>query len=269
MWRCRWGAQDRYNNYYDARSYRLTSDIVLDNSIPYHSIDYNGQMFDGGGHTLYGSVYGGIFSQVNGSIISDLTLDIRVTNRQGSGYETAASLTASAWDATFLNCGTRSIVSVRADNLGGLVGHLNNSKMYGCWSEGYIDIIEPGWLQTVGGLVAKMNYNSVVEACYHIGGISGEYQHAYAGSLVGRMDIDDEGNGAVLNACWSTADWEQMVGRGNTTSCFMVKKAPTAEQYAAMNAAMTNKEFEFDVTTGAIVPKKPSTSLPEFDIEDF
>ena len=77
--------------------------------------------------------------------------------------------------------------------------------------------------------------------------------------------MNDEGQVGTLRGCWASSNISNVVAFGQYRTCLSVEESPTAEQYAAMNAAMTNKEFEFDATTGAIVPKKPSTSLPDIE----
>ena len=269
MMRCSLGRSDRNGNGYQDSNYRLTSDIDLDGRMRWNSFDFYGQMFDGGGHTLSGTVNCGLFSYLGNATVRDLILDFDVTNAPGSGYDRSGSLASYANNATILNCGSRSTIKVRADKIGGLVGTLNQSQMLGCWYMGWIDIIEPGWLQAAGGLVADMDSGSVIEACYSTAEITGSFGSGFVASLVCRNEKNDEGQVGTLSGCWARSNISNVVAFGQHYICLSVEDVPTAEQYAAMNAAMTNKNYEFDVTTGAIVPKKPSTSLPGFDIEDF
>ena len=269
MMRCYKKYLDRNNNDYRDCNYRMTSNIDLDGRMGWNSFDFYGQKFDGGGYTLSGTVNGAVFSHVSNATICNLNLDLLVTNTPDTGYDYAGSLAGYVNNTTILNCGSRSTIKVRADRIGGLVGYLERSNMVGCWYDGKIEIVEPGWFEAAGGLAAYMDSGSMVEVCYSTAEITGDYSRGHVASVVCHNVKDDEGNNGLFRGCWACSNIDNLIAFGSYTACLNVEEAPTAEQYAEMNAALTNNYYEFDVTTGAIVPKKPSTSLPDIEIEDL
>ena len=193
----------------------------------------------------------------------------------------------SAYYSTILNCINHSFIRTSAEYLSGLVSGLHSaSKMIGCINKGNLENL-CSWdtSMKVGGLVADMSNDALIEACYNTGNIRADranvaFKH-YFGGLVAYMNNYDETNASegMINACWSSgtfvSDWieswfvDNLVAWGGVTNCYWVEKVPTEDQLKTMNQGLTNTYFEFDTTTGGIVAKKPAVSLPEFDIEDF
>ena len=286
MMRCELKHADKSGTLYRNRCYALTSDINLDGSLPWRSIYFSGDVFEGNGHTISGFVYGGLFSQIHSSTVRNLVLELTVTNPENMSYTYSGALAYETNSTKIINCVSRSTVKVRAEHIGGLVGYLYESQMIGCANLGSITSTSSDWLQTMGGLAGRIHNNSlnnqsVIEACYSTASLYGETggQTAYIGGLVGAMLTNSEGDlDSILRSCWTSGDvkvtasenamLDNLIGIGNCTSCFKVDTTPTAEQITEMNAAMTNALYEIDAA-GNIVAKKPSISLPDIEIEDF
>ena len=279
MLHCKLEHTDRNGNPYHNRHYLLTENIHLNGRLPWKSINWNNAVFDGNGYTIYGEVYGGLFGYVYNAVIRDLVLELTVINPESNSYSYAGSLAQEISSTTLYNCDSYSNLKINAENIGGLVGYMNNdSQMYGCSQNGSVVSTNGSWFNSAGGLVGRMGSNSIIEACYSMGSVIGETrgQNLYAGGLVGQMEMDAAGiYHSTLNSCWTSASLNisgtgsimsgDFVGAGTCTSCF---KSPGKDEIDAMNKAMANSLYIFDVN-GNIITPKPSTSLPDIDIEDF
>ncbi len=285
MMRCKKRMVDKEGNDYRHLHYRLSSDIVLDSRLSWDFFNFYGT-FDGDGHTISGSIEKPLFSYVEGATISNLILDMDY-KIEGS-YDFFGCLATVMHNSSIINVVNRSSVDVYAEFMGGLVGALfSNSTMIGCVNTGHLtDLYNE--VMYMGGLVGDLREGSTIEACYNTGNLTAQKvnggNNSYFGGIVGYIcemwDYDNNlvGYDGTLTSCWSTGTLTigsgynpsvgDITGIGTYTSCFKVDTTPTAEQITEMNAAMTNALYEFDAA-GNIVAKKPSTSLPDIEIEDF
>ena len=279
MYRC---DNDKYNNTdqpYTGLSYKLTSDIVLDNTLFWKDINFNGT-FDGDGHTVSGSITNPFISYLSDATVCNLVLDLEFVERNGYWYSEFAALARDAYNVTIKNVVNHSSINGSSWCLGGLVSSMSGgSVMIGCGNTGNLSVNDfySEKVTTMGGLVGNLSGDCKVEACYNTGNLTAnivnEEYSSYFGGLVGFMSQYEE-NGetcyhGTLASSWTSGTLNigsgydphvnDIVGSGAYTACYMVESGatPTAEQYAAMNDAMTNEDYEFDVTTGTIVQKKP------------
>jgi len=279
---------------YDGLHYKLAKDIELDGSLDWKNFWFNGSL-DGCGHKISGPIINGLFDTLNGTV-SNLTLDLDVTiNNMGSVDYGCLALRASG--ATIVNCVNESDVTAPGLNSGGLVGAMEyGAKMIACVNKGditlmddYSDMDDP---QMVGGLVGSLRYGAYMEACYSTGSIIVLNNATCTGGLVGSLNYwqNDEYDKSYMTGCWSSSSYK-VQGKDELTLCAVVgwvednveDNMDCVECHAvasisdleanidSMNEAMTNGKYMFGAD-GTIVPiagDKPSTSLPEIEVEDF
>lgn len=289
MLRCKKGQTNKYGIGYQDLSYKLTSDIVLDNRIYWHSFNFYGT-FDGDGHTVSGSIPNPFISWLhNGAVVCNLVLDLDFI-KENIDHGDFACLATVVNNSKVINVVNHSDLDVNASSIGGLVGIMeNNASMIGCINTGNITTSYDE-VNCMGGLASKIFGGSKVEACYNTGNVTAtavvKYDNAYFGGIVGYMAEIWNGENEVvdfdgdLTSCWTSGNLnveidaqcnskkDDLIATGKYISCYKVDAVPSAEQIAEMNAAMTNALYEFDAA-GNIVAKKPSISLPDIEIEDF
>lgn len=287
MLRCNDGKQNKDGNSYHCLHYKLDANIQLDGSAIWEAPHFYGT-FDGQGYTISGIMHDAFFNNLSGAEVSNLVLDFEydLLDPERNTYYNFGALALSAHDSNILNCVNRTSIYTAAYHLAGLVAEMDNTKMIGCVNHGDLENINEWECLKVGGLVADMSGESLVEACFNTGDIIIENANVNVeqcfGGLVAHIDSYGENleSDAIVNSCWASgliiySNWSEywhvgnLVGWGNVYNSDWVENSPTSDQLKAMNQSITNTYFEFDTATGGIVAKKPAVSLPEFDIEDF
>lgn len=288
MWRCH-NNESGENGMFQNLCYKMTNDITLDGSVRWRAFDFNG-IFDGGGYTISGTrentMFGNLFSN---AIVRNLKLNVNIVPFD-YGYTYFGPLAIAVDGGQVINCMNMADFSICCPETGGLVGAMyNGAKMIGCANTGSINADS----YMIGGLVAELNAEATIECCYSTGNITftGGYieeGHDYRiGGLVAAMNASYSGDrtGATMFGCWTNITISgiesngesilvnDIVNNGNEEfdwfSCYKVESIPFDSQITAMNAVMTNTMYQFN-TDGTITEKsKPSTTLPEIEVEDF
>lgn len=274
---------------YNHLCYKLANDIELDGSVYWRGIHYSKGTFDGDNHIISGKKENWFFDGISdGAKVMNLKLNVQVTIKK-TGRDSFGVLSSSARDegTEIINCHNLGDIDVDFYNsfAGALIGNFEwGAKIIGCSNIGNLTVTGP---EAVGGMVGRISTGASMEACYSTGTITvtdGFYETIYVGGLSGTIahNEPEEYRGKTkMTSCWEDMEFDVKKYSDNISaitaygeegkdwfSCYKVDIVPTDSLIAVMNASMTNKMYEF-AADGTIVAKKPSTSLPGYDIEDF
>lgn len=267
MLRCKSDERNAQGWSYRNCNYKLMDNITLTDKMAWTPAYFYGKL-DGAGKTLSGAItstYGGavLFDAVNGStLIQNLTIHFSSIQFKTGGTQDCGLLCGNSYGATILHCTNLSDMNALANNIGGLVGYLHGgTTLYACGNEGTLS--GQNGVDMIGGLVARSEGSFTMEACYNTGLLNFDGS-AIAGGLVGSMT---GGDGSV-NACWTTnANGISVVGSGSYTDCYLVDSWPTAEEIAAMNAALKTTDWIFKATGKP--GKNNNSTIPDIDEEEW
>ncbi len=263
------GLSNSDNRSFQNCHYVLTSDIELNNEIPWTPTDGYSMTFDGQGHTISGNVHlfnqyeTGLFRYLSNSTIQNLALDLNFTFEQNEhNEEWCGLLAAQIYNSQIINCVNHSDVSGRFYRMGGLIGYLRrNSSVIACGNTGNLNAL--GECRQMGGIVAEMQNNNVtLEACYNSGLLSVNtvyWEGLQAGGIAG-TSFASESN---VRSCWANTSltienviyddhfvnennnifFGSMVGyiENNTalTDCYWTETIETATGYQSENVKVT------------------------------
>ena len=202
-------------------NYKLMNDIDL-TGFDWEPIDYGNGLFDGQGFTISNlnsvktyedmTPYVGLFRQINGVVINNLTLDninISVTNRSylnNNYYIFLGGLAAYASSSVIDNVSVNGTLSANSDmdagsNVGGLIGSANSNTVI---KNITIDIIINSntqyWNNYTGGLVGRIEYSKVervnvdasINGYRYLGGLFGDMYQSYLN--IAQVNIDLKGD---------------------------------------------------------------------------
>ena len=237
-------------NSYANLHYKLTDNIVLDGSLTWQPMWFNGSL-DGCGHSISGPVVTSLFSQLNGTV-SNLTLDLDVTIANDFGDSDYGCLALRASNATIINCVNQTDVIAPGRRIGGMVGALEwGSKMIACGNTGDVTVMNDN-AENIGNLVGSLRYGASIEGCYSTGAIIIPVANGiYIGGLVGMTNWETEENGsnlATLTGCWTSYTYElgsvtnatrrDITGYGEYKRCYKVETTPSSGDINSLNAGL-------------------------------
>lgn len=157
-------------------TWKLTGNIDLGTHTP---VPVFSGTLDGGGHTITANatVSGGevgLFAQLDGAVIQNLTLNVTAT---GSGA--AGALAAQAADTTVSNCEVSDCSISGGADVGGLIGRAEDCEVTDCTNTAAVN-----GAHDVGGLIGEAE-DTTVEWSHCGASVSG--QRGGIGGLVGRL----------------------------------------------------------------------------------
>lgn len=138
----------------------------------------------------------GLFANVNGATIKNL-----VVKGYLNGFSNLGAFAGKALDSQFLNCINEAEIKGSGDNIAGIVGYIDSSKILNCSNTSRISnslLLS----SCTGGLVGKMKGESNITNCVNSGDVVSE---GSVGAIVGKCDV--ESDTPVLSNCfWKNAD---------------------------------------------------------------
>lgn len=156
-------------------TWKLTGNIDLGTHTP---VPVFSGTLDGDGHTITANATvsgaAGLFAQLDGAVIQNLTLHVTAT---GSGA--AGALAAQASDTTVSNCGVSDCSVSGGSDVGGLIGRAEDCEVTDCSNTAAVN-----GAHDVGGLLGEAE-DTTLEWSHCAASVSG--QHGGIGGLVGRM----------------------------------------------------------------------------------
>lgn len=226
MLRCHIGAVDKNGNDYRGLSYRLTSDIVLDNRIEWKCITAIGMKFDGENHTISGNITLGetdYYSVVSTFLadsysceIKNLTIAVQTNTINQEKQFTFGFFTADSQNSRFINCHNRSDFSGNFYLVGGIAGGSNHTQFIACSNSGNLTSeylsswYAPASIE-MGGIAGRVQdweeyHKSGFQGCSNTGSFavnSINTQDFLIGGIAGHYDSD---YGFILqaNGCWTS-----------------------------------------------------------------
>ena len=200
-----------YEAYANGELYFLVdSDVTLGNWTPIGSGSPFRCHFDGGNHTitidsLYGdSYYYGLFSQIEGADISNVTVNYVAVPT--NGYSQVGGISAYATSSVISNC---KVMGQLYDYFypedfgffGGFVAVAEETSFYNCVNAAELYMYAGDVGVSTGGIVGK-GTNVALYSCTNLGYIHGYPDQGYVGSLIGEV------NTATIVGCANFADME-------------------------------------------------------------
>ena len=174
--------------------------------------------FDGQGHTISGvrikqtsNQHKGIFGYVSGTV-----KNIVVSNCKIEGYARVSVIAAGLKSGTINNCHVvgNDVTLMGTDYVGGIVGESNGGTIEGCTCAATITgIINGGNADNMGGIVGKLNSSRLTNNIF-TGAINGKFdaQNGYIGAIVG-----NNGSGNLTNNVYTSTGFGGIGAEGSTT----------------------------------------------------